>query len=185
MIAKDKETLTYVQSLWDTSANPIFAATLQSLLIIIFLLYINLFVLLSCHYESPLTFSNLSVPIMCVCLTLHTCMLSGVTGVQWPFTHQCLKQPWKNSNHSRAIRRTNRRTLPSSACILTSPATSSVSSTIRYSHLLSCAIPDSLCADRTLLDLKTFYFYLPFIQRFEYHAVISLSWQITQMPVPQ
>lgn len=43
MIAKDKETLTYVQSLWDT----IFSPTLQSLLIIIFLLYMNLSVCLA------------------------------------------------------------------------------------------------------------------------------------------
>lgn len=42
MIAKDKDTLTYVQSLWDTLANPIFSAALQSLLIIIFRLCINL-----------------------------------------------------------------------------------------------------------------------------------------------
>lgn len=91
---------------------------------------------------------------MCVCLTLHICMLLGVTGVQWPFTHQCLKQPWKNSSHRRAIRRANRRTLPSSACILTSPAMSSVSSTIRYSHLLSCSIPDSLCRQDTFRSIN-------------------------------
>ncbi len=60
MIAKDKETLTYVQSLWDNDHLSKFTlfSCIQSLLIIIFLLSVNLFALLCWHY---MDLSSLSV----------------------------------------------------------------------------------------------------------------------------
>lgn len=116
-----------------------------------------------------------------MCLTLHVCSFSGATGVRWPFTRQCLKQPWKNSSHSRAIRRANQRTLPSSACMLTSPVMFSASSTIRYGHLfILCLTRFTLKAGHFQISKRLFF--LSYFGGISYALILLSCSLILQIP---